>query len=80
MTCSSYEGAQSTWDYWGPPISDGFFSWDSVWPVVGAKNDGDITRDLTVQAACIKNDMSYMMGKNTSNSSDVILLSANANS
>ncbi|KAM0516986.1 hypothetical protein ACHAPE_005098 [Trichoderma viride] len=56
-----YDAATGWWDYWGGVV-DGLFSWESTWPLPGATNDGDISRDQIVINGTKAHNKSYMMG------------------
>ncbi|KAM0470410.1 hypothetical protein ACHAPX_009940 [Trichoderma viride] len=56
-----YDAATGWWDYWGDVV-DGLFSWESTWPLPGATNDGDISRDQIVINGAKAHNKSYMMG------------------
>lgn len=56
-----YQADPGWWDYWGGVV-DGLFSWESTWPKVGAKNDGDVSLDNTVKGGASARGKSYMAG------------------
>lgn len=59
-----YENNSRWWDYWGQ-VTNGFFSWESAWPLrngKGGKTPGDVSPDQTVIEGMKAHGKSYMIG------------------
>jgi hypothetical protein len=56
-----YQAAGGWWNYWGGVV-DGLFSWESTWPKVNARNDGDVSLDNTVKGGASARGKTYMAG------------------